>query len=154
MTLFIEVKTRMGTKLERELVALLDRYGIANPASADQARVAVISFYPDALLRVRLAPLPTLPDRRCWGRPARSGGHRRRHRDRSVDSRCCAPTPNSSTSRPPKAWTPTAGPSTTRRDVQYARDLGVGWIATDHPGRTNTWLHGEPARPAARETST
>ena len=25
-------------------------------------------------------------------------------------------------------------------DVDYCRDLGVGWIATNHPGRTKDWL--------------
>ena len=25
-------------------------------------------------------------------------------------------------------------------DVQYCRDLGVAWIATNHPGRTKVWL--------------
>jgi glycerophosphoryl diester phosphodiesterase len=25
-------------------------------------------------------------------------------------------------------------------DVEFCRDIGVGWIATNHPGRTKTWL--------------
>jgi glycerophosphoryl diester phosphodiesterase len=27
-------------------------------------------------------------------------------------------------------------------DVEFCRDIGVGWIATNHPGRTRAWLHG------------
>jgi glycerophosphoryl diester phosphodiesterase len=26
-------------------------------------------------------------------------------------------------------------------DVEFCRDVGVGWIATNHPGRTKAWLH-------------
>jgi glycerophosphoryl diester phosphodiesterase len=25
-------------------------------------------------------------------------------------------------------------------DVEFCRDIGVGWIATNHPGRTKAWL--------------
>ena len=25
-------------------------------------------------------------------------------------------------------------------DVHYCRDLGVAWVATNHPGRTKAWL--------------
>ncbi len=25
-------------------------------------------------------------------------------------------------------------------DVRYCADLGVGWVATNHPGRTKDWL--------------
>ena len=25
-------------------------------------------------------------------------------------------------------------------DVRYCRDLGVAWVATNHPGRTKGWL--------------
>ena len=25
-------------------------------------------------------------------------------------------------------------------DVGFCRDVGVGWIATNHPGRTKAWL--------------
>ena len=25
-------------------------------------------------------------------------------------------------------------------DVEFCRDIGVGWIATNHPGRTKGWL--------------
>ena len=24
---------------------------------------------------------------------------------------------------------------------RFCRDIGVGWIATNHPGRTKAWLH-------------
>ena len=37
-----------------------------------------------------------------------------------------------------------------QNDVQYARDLGVGWIATDHPGQTGTLLQSEPTAPVSQ----
>ena len=154
VTLFVELKEHNGT-LERALVALLDRHGLTNPTSADQARVAVISFYPDALLRVRhLAPnLPTVQ----LG-PALLGPGTRLLAS-TVGATAIGPSIQTLRANPELVdlaasqgldtycWT-----VNDQRDVQYARDLGVGWIATDHPARTNTWLHGEPARPVTRET--
>jgi glycerophosphoryl diester phosphodiesterase len=62
--LLVETKhpTRYGSDVERRLLALLDKHGLANPGPADQVRVSVMSFSPLALRRVReLAPrLPTV----------------------------------------------------------------------------------------------
>ena len=37
---------------------------------------------------------------------------------------------------PRRAVPPTAGPSTRTQDVDLCRELGVSWVATNHPGRT------------------
>ena len=154
VTLFIEVKEH-NRNLERALVELLNRHGLANPTSADQARVAVISFYPDALLRVRhLAPnLPTVQ----LG-PALLGPGTRLLAS-TVGATAIGPSIQTLRANPELVelaasqgldtycWT-----VNDQRDVQYARDLGVHWIATDHPGRTNRWLQGEPTSTPAPET--
>ncbi len=154
VTLFVEVKEHSGN-LARALVELLDRHGLTNPTSADQARVAVISFHPDALLRVRhLAPnLPTVQ----LG-PALLGPGTRLLAS-TVGATAIGPSIQTLRANPELVelaasqgldtycWT-----VNDQRDVQYARDLGVHWIATDRPGRTNRWLHGEPTVTAAPET--
>ncbi|WP_406077885.1 glycerophosphodiester phosphodiesterase [Micromonospora sp. NBC_00858] len=62
--LLVETKhpSRYGSNVERGLVALLRRYGLADPAPDDPVQVTVMSFSPLALRRVReLAPtLPTV----------------------------------------------------------------------------------------------
>ncbi|MEV4821529.1 glycerophosphodiester phosphodiesterase family protein [Micromonospora sp. NPDC049274] len=62
--LLVETKhpSRYGSTVERRLVELLRRYGLADPAPDDQVQVTVMSFSPLAIRRVReLAPaLPTV----------------------------------------------------------------------------------------------
>src|SRR6201981_1233621 len=60
--LFIETKhpVRYGSLVESKLLALLHRFGIAAPASADRSRAVVMSFSASALWRVRRAA-PLLP---------------------------------------------------------------------------------------------
>ncbi|MEV4494969.1 glycerophosphodiester phosphodiesterase family protein [Micromonospora arborensis] len=62
--LLVETKhpSRYGSNVERRLVALLRRYGLADPAPDDPVQVTVMSFSPLAVRRVReLAPkLPTV----------------------------------------------------------------------------------------------
>lgn len=62
--LLIETKhpSRYGARVERRLVATLDRYGLARPAPDDVVRVTVMSFSALALRQIRtLAPaLPTV----------------------------------------------------------------------------------------------
>ena len=64
LRLLIDVKSpgRYSAHLERRLVALLDRHGLASAAPDDPVRVSVMSFSPMAVRRVhRLAPaLPTV----------------------------------------------------------------------------------------------
>src|SRR5690242_8536429 len=60
--LFIETKhpVRYGALVESKVLALLHRYGIAAPASADLARAVVMSFSAAAVWRIRRAA-PMLP---------------------------------------------------------------------------------------------
>lgn len=62
--LLVETKhpSRYGSNVERRLVSLLRRYGLADPAPDDPVQVTVMSFSPLAVRRVReLAPtLPTV----------------------------------------------------------------------------------------------
>ncbi|MFD6567024.1 glycerophosphodiester phosphodiesterase [Micromonospora profundi] len=62
--LLVETKhpSRYGSNVERRLVALLRRYGLADPRPDDPVQVTVMSFSPLAVRRVReLAPtLPTV----------------------------------------------------------------------------------------------
>jgi glycerophosphoryl diester phosphodiesterase len=60
--LLIDVKYpgRYGAHLERRLVALLGRHGLAPPAPDDPVRVSVMSFSPIAVRRIRRLA-PTLP---------------------------------------------------------------------------------------------
>ncbi|MEV4654478.1 glycerophosphodiester phosphodiesterase family protein [Micromonospora sp. NPDC049301] len=62
--LLVETKhpSRYGSNVERRLVTLLRRYGLADPAPDDPVQVTVMSFSPLAVRRVReLAPaLPTV----------------------------------------------------------------------------------------------
>lgn len=62
--LFVETKhpVRYGGLVETKLVALLRRYGLANPTSKEESQVVVMSFSPRAVRRVRQhsATLPTV----------------------------------------------------------------------------------------------
>ena len=60
--IFIETKhpVRYGSLVESKLLALLHRFGIASPASADRSRAVVMSFSAAAVWRIRRAA-PLLP---------------------------------------------------------------------------------------------
>jgi glycerophosphoryl diester phosphodiesterase len=108
--IFIETKhpVRYGALVESKVLALLHRYGIAAPASADLSRAVVMSFSAAAVWRIRRAApmLPTvLVDR--------AAAHGRALYCWTVDH---------------------------YEDVRYCRDVGVAWVATNHPGRTKEWL--------------
>lgn len=66
---FIETKhpVRYGALVESKVLAMLNRYGIASPASADLSRAVVMSFSAAAVWRIRRAPTATRfrPDRRA-----------------------------------------------------------------------------------------
>lgn len=142
--LFIETKhpVRYGSLVETKLLALLQRYGIAAPASADLSRAVVMSFSAAAVWRVRRAAplLPTV----LLGRTARylSSG---------------AATAVGATAVGPSLLTLRESPQLADRaiaqgravycwnvdeydDIDFCRDVGVAWLATHHPGRTKAWL--------------
>jgi glycerophosphoryl diester phosphodiesterase len=144
--IFIETKhpVRYGALVESKVLALLNRYGIASPASADLSRAVVMSFSAAAVWRIRRsAPmLPTVllgeTSRYLGGGAATTVGATavgpsiatlREHPD--LVDRAAAQ------GRAMYCWTVDH-----YEDVEFCRDIGVGWIATNHPGRTRAWLHG------------
>ena len=142
--LFVETKhpVRYGALVESKLLALLHRYGIASPASADLARAVVMSFSAAAVWRVRRAApmLPTVllgeTSRYLGGSAATTVGATAvgpsiatlREHPELVDRAAAQ-------GRAMYCWTVDH-----YEDVEFCRGLGVGWIATNHPGRTKAWL--------------
>jgi glycerophosphoryl diester phosphodiesterase len=144
--LFIETKhpVRYGGLVENKLLAELQRFGIATPPSADHSRAVVMSFAATAVWRIRRsAPLlPTVllgeSSRYLGGSAATTVGATavgpsvrtlREHGD-LVDRAAAA-------GRATYCWT-VDEPA----DVRLCADLGVSWVATNHPGRTKTLLTG------------
>lgn len=145
--MFVETKhpVRYGSLVESKVLALLHRYGIASPASADRSRAVVMSFSAAAVWRIRRsAPLlPTVllgeTSRYLGGSAATTVGatavgpsiQTLREHPELVDRAAAQ-------GRASYCWTVDE-----YDDVEYCRQLGVGWIATNHPGRTKGWLqHG------------
>ncbi|MBB5913708.1 glycerophosphoryl diester phosphodiesterase [Nocardia transvalensis] len=142
--LFIETKhpVRYGALVEAKVLAELQRFGIATPASADHSRAVVMSFAATAVWRIRRsAPLlPTVllgeSSRYLGGSAATTVGATavgpsvktlRDHPD-LVDKAAAA-------GRATYCWTVDAA-----EDVKLCAELGVSWIATNHPGRTKAVL--------------
>lgn len=142
--MFIETKhpVRYGALVESKVLALLHRYGIASPASADLSRAVVMSFSAAAVWRVRRAA-PLLPTVLLGETSRYLGGS--------------AATTVGATAVGPSIMTLRDHPELVDRaaaqgralycwtvdhyeDVRYCRDLGVAWVATNHPGRTKDWL--------------
>ena len=142
--LFIETKhpVRYGALVESRVLALLHRYGIASPASADLSRAVVMSFSAAAVWRIRRAApmLPTVllgeTSRYLGGGAATTVGATAvgpsiatlREHPELVDRAAAQ-------GRAMYCWTVDH-----YEDIEFCRDLGVGWIATNHPGRTKAWL--------------
>ncbi|WP_305093374.1 glycerophosphodiester phosphodiesterase [Prescottella sp. R16] len=144
--LFIETKhpVRYGGLVESKLLAELARYGLAAPASADHSRAVVMSFAASAVWRIRRAAplLPTVllgdASRYLGGGAATTVGATAigpsiktlRDHPELVDKAAAA-------GRATYCWT-VDDPA----DVALCRELGVGWVATNHPGRTKKLLGG------------
>ncbi|HZQ30286.1 MAG TPA: glycerophosphodiester phosphodiesterase [Mycobacterium sp.] len=142
--IFIETKhpVRFGSLVESKVLALLHRYGIASPASADRSRAVVMSFSAAAVWRIRRAApmLPTVllgdTSRYLGGGAATTVGatavgpsiQTLREHPELVDRAAAQ-------GRATYCWTVDEF-----ADVELCRHLGVGWIATNHPGRTKAWL--------------
>lgn len=141
---FIETKhpVRQGALVETKVLEILHRYGLASPASAGLSRAVVMSFSATAVWRIRRAAplLPTV----LLGETARYLGG-------------SAATTVGATAVGPSITTLREHPELVDRaaaqgramycwtvdhyeDVEFCRDIGVGWIATNHPGRTKGWL--------------
>jgi glycerophosphoryl diester phosphodiesterase len=142
--IFIETKhpVRYGSLVESKVLALLHRFGIASPASADRSRAVVMSFSAAAVWRIRRAApmLPTVllgdTSRYLGGSAATTVGatavgpsiQTLREHPELVDRAAAQ-------GRATYCWTVDK-----LEDVDFCRDLGVEWIATNHPGRTKGWL--------------
>ncbi|MDT5228654.1 MAG: glycerophosphoryl diester phosphodiesterase [Mycobacterium sp.] len=142
--IFIETKhpVRYGALVESKLLALLHRFGIALPASADRSRAVVMSFSAAALWRVRRAAplLPTV----LLGR-----NHRYLASGAATTVGATAVGPSIETLRQhPElvdraaaqgralyCWT-----ADDYADIRFCRDVGVAWLATNHPGQVKAWL--------------
>lgn len=141
---FIETKhpVRYGALVESKVLALLHRYGLASPPSAGLSRAVVMSFSAAAMWRIRRAA-PLLPTVLLGETSRYLGGG--------------AATTVGATAVGPSIATLRAHPELVDRaaaqgramycwtvdhyeDVEFCRDIGVGWIATNHPGRTKAWL--------------
>ncbi len=142
--LFIETKhpVRYGALVESKVLAMLHRFGIATPASADLSRAVVMSFSAAAVWRIRRAA-PMLPTVLLGETSRYLGGS--------------AATTVGATAVGPSIMTLREHPELVDRaaaqgralycwtvdhyeDVRYCRDLGVAWLATNHPRRTKDWL--------------
>ncbi|ANY21637.1 glycerophosphodiester phosphodiesterase family protein [Gordonia terrae] len=142
--LFIETKhpVRFGSLVEQKLLEMLHEFGVATPPSADHSRAVVISFSSAGVWRIRRhAPmLPTI----LLGDTARvlGGG---------------AATAVGATGIGPSVMTLRQYPEIVDRaaaagrvtycwtvdelvDVQLCADLGVRWLATNHPAKVRDWL--------------
>ncbi|MFE3542122.1 glycerophosphodiester phosphodiesterase [Nocardia sp. NPDC059177] len=144
--LFIETKhpVRYGALVENKVLAELQRFGIATPASADHSRAVVMSFAATAVWRIRRAAplLPTVllgeSSRFLGGGAATTVGATAvgpsvktlREHPELVDKAAAA-------GRATYCWT-VDEPD----DVKLCADLGVSWVATNHPGRTKALLAG------------
>ena len=136
--IFIETKhpVRYGALVESKVLALLHRYGIASPASADLSRAVVMSFSAAAVWRIRRAApmLPTVllgeTSRYLGGSAATTVGATAvgpsiatlREHPELVDRAAAQ-------GRALYCWTVDH-----YEDVRYCRELGVAWVATNHPG--------------------
>lgn len=144
--LFIETKhpVRYGALVESKVLAELQRFGIATPASADHARAVVMSFAATAVWRIRRSA-PLLPTVLLGESSRYLGGS--------------AATTVGATAVGPSVWTLRDHPELVDRaaaagratycwtvddpeDVKLCAELGVSWIATNYPGRTKTLLEG------------
>ncbi|TCK00870.1 glycerophosphodiester phosphodiesterase [Nocardia alba] len=144
--LFIETKhpVRYGALVENKVLAELQRFGIATPASADHSRAVVMSFAATAVWRIRRAAplLPTVllgeSSRFLGGGAATTVGATAvgpsvktlREHPELVDKAAAA-------GRATYCWT-----VDDPEDVTLCADLGVSWVATNHPGRTKALLAG------------
>jgi glycerophosphoryl diester phosphodiesterase len=144
--LLVETKhpTRYGADVERRLLTLLTKHGLADPGPDDPVRVSVMSFSPLALRRIReLAPgLPTvllleiLPPALRLGRlpfgarVAGPGIGLLRRRPALMETLRAA-------GNEVYAWT-----VNDQADLELARQLGVDGIITDRPRFVLDQLHG------------
>lgn len=141
---FIETKhpVRYGSLVENKVLALLHRFGIASPASADRSRAVVMSFSAAAVWRIRRAAplLPTV----LLGKTAR---YLASSAATAIGATAVGPSVAAlreypqlvdralAQGRSVYCWTVDE-----YDDIDFCRGTGVAWIATNHPARTRAWL--------------
>ncbi|GAC69319.1 glycerophosphodiester phosphodiesterase family protein [Gordonia soli] len=142
--LFIETKhpVRFGSLVEQRLLEELQEFGVATPPSADHSRAVVISFSSAGVWRIRRhAPmLPTI----LLGDTARLLGG---SAATAVGATGIGPSVESLRLYPDLVDRAAAAGRVTycwtvdeQVDVQLCADLGVRWVATNHPARVRDWL--------------
>lgn len=142
--LFIETKhpVRYGSLVEQRLLETLREFRVGSPPSADHSRAVVISFSASGIWRIRRsAPmLPTI----LLGETVRgiSAGAAT-----AVGATGVGPSVNTLRAHPDLVDRAAASGRVTyvwtvdkREDVQLCADLGVRWIATNHPAKVRDWL--------------
>ena len=142
--LFIETKhpVRFGGLVEAKLLAELHRFGIASPPSADHSRAVVMSFSATAVWRVRRSA-PLLPTVLLGDASRYLGGGA----STAVGATAIGPSIKALREHPDLVDRAAAAGRATycwtvddKADVDLCRELGVSWVATNHPGRTKQWL--------------
>ncbi|MEB3064659.1 MULTISPECIES: glycerophosphodiester phosphodiesterase [Mycolicibacter] len=142
--IFIETKhpVRYGALVERKVLALLARYGIAAPASASRSRAVVMSFSAAAVWRIRRAA-PLMPTVLLGSAAQYLGGSAAT----TVGATAIGPSIETLREHPELVdhaaargralycWTVDQA-----ADVDFCRDVGVAWIATNQPARTKARL--------------
>jgi glycerophosphoryl diester phosphodiesterase len=128
--------------VESKVLALLHRFGIAAPASADRSRAVVMSFSASALWRVRRAAplLPTV----LLGRSSR---YLASSAASTIGATAVGPSLAALREHPELVDRAAAQgralycwSADNYEDVRFCRDVGVAWLATNHPGRAKAWL--------------
>jgi glycerophosphoryl diester phosphodiesterase len=142
--LHIETKhpTRYGGLVERALVDLLERYGIADPPSRSASRVTVMSFAPTSLRRIH-AMAPAIPTVLLMDRvPVR-------YRDGSLPARVNLAGPSLELLKANPAYVERAHDQGHRvhvwtvdepADIEYVLSLGVDAVISNLPDRVLTQL--------------
>lgn len=142
--LFIETKhpVRYGGMIESKVLAELQRFGIARPASPTFSRAVVMSFAPSAIWRVRRAA-PLLPTVLLGNASLQLGGSTAT----AVGATAVGPDIETLKERPDIVDRAAAAGRATycwtvddRADVEFCRDIGTDFLATNHPGRVAGWL--------------
>ena len=142
--IFIETKhpVRYGSLVETKLLALLHRFGIAAPASADRSRAVVMSFSAAAVWRIRRSA-PMLPTVLL----GKTGRYLTSSAATAVGATAVGPSlaalrdypqlvdRSAAQGRSVYCWSVDE-----YADIDFCREVGVAWIATNHPGRTKAWL--------------
>lgn len=156
VTLFIEVKhftARYNHNIERQVVAVLEAYGLTNPTGEARLRPAVISFHPDGLRRIRglapnlptillAPPLPSLAALPALLATARWAGVQAIGLPKAVPA---FPEAVDLAHRAGfNVWSGVVHDALTAR---YLVDVGVDILGSDDPAQIRGWLDGESRQP-------